>query len=152
VWSAGVDRNNRGHIRFLAVDPSALAPSTALTPAPDKIGKTETLATEKAEDEAELASVEGEKTKASAELAQATTEKATAPEAEKIDPLLARLEADLAAAEAKSRAVESLAYWALGSLIALLMVAVSFLLAWRKKASALGRRDYESEPKPLAVN
>ena len=27
IWSASVDRNNRGHIRFLTVDPSALSPA-----------------------------------------------------------------------------------------------------------------------------
>ena len=48
IWSASVDRNNRGHIRFLTVDPSAVSPAapvspaTAAQPAPAEIAKTET--------------------------------------------------------------------------------------------------------------
>jgi hypothetical protein len=66
--------------------------------------------------------------------------------------LLARLEAELAAAEGKSRAMESLAYWAIGSLIALLIIAVFLLLAWRKKANAAKPQDSQSEPKALSVS
>src|SRR6185369_17447913 len=48
IWSASADRNNRGHIRFLTADPSAVspaapvAPATAAQPAPAEIAKTKT--------------------------------------------------------------------------------------------------------------
>jgi hypothetical protein len=146
LWSASVDRNNRGHVRVLTVDASALTPAAAPEPPPGEIGKIETPAAEKEKAEADFASVE-EKTQASAELAKAEIEEPAAPEKVQVDALLAQLEADLAAAQAKSRTLENLAYWAIGGLVALLIIGASFLLQWRKKASATKHQTHEFETK-----
>jgi hypothetical protein len=70
IWSASVDRNNRGHIRFLTADPSAVSraapvaaspaapvpPATEAQPAPAEIAQTKTV--EKPSIDAEPAPVE----------------------------------------------------------------------------------------------
>ena len=144
IWSASVDRNNRGHIRFLTVDPSAISPgapvssATAAQPAPAEIAKTETA--EKPNVETEPAPVEPEPPvepeKTSVDAAVTKTE---------IAPSLARLEGDLATAEAKIRVLETLAYCAVAGLIVFLVIAASLLLAWRKRASATRAPVSESE-------
>jgi hypothetical protein len=152
LWSASVDRNNRGHVRFLTADASALTPA-ATEPPSGEIAKTEitpeTPTTENVKSEAESASVEeGEKAPANAELAKAQSEEAALPEKVKADLLLARLEADLAASQARSRAMANLASWAIGSLIALLIIAASILLVWRKKTNATKHQIHELKTKP----
>jgi hypothetical protein len=148
IWSASVDRNNRGHIRFLTVDPSALSPAapaspaTAAQPAPTEIAKAETA--EKPNVDAEPTPVEPqapvEPEKTSVDAAVSKTE---------IVPSLARLERDLATAEAKIRVLETLAYCAVAGLIVFLVIAASLLLAWRKRASAATRAQVsESETQP----
>ena len=163
IWSASVDRNNRGHIRFLTVDPSAVSPAapvspaTAAQPAPAEIAKTETA--EKPNVDAAPAPVEPdppvpdppvepEKTSVDAAVSKSEVENMAAPEADKIAPSLARLEKDLATAEAKIRVLETLAYCAVAGLIVFLMIAASLLLAWRKRASATRAQVSESETEP----
>jgi hypothetical protein len=216
LWAASIDRNNRGHIRFLTVDASALTPAAA-EPAPGESASTDSAKTESAKTEsaktevaktesasadsakteiaktesgksesgkteiantesirtessrtesaapatpagkavrsaAELASVEeGDRTSAGAEPANAGIEEAAAAENVNVDPVLARLEADLAAAQARSRAMTSLASWAIGGLIGLLMIFACFLLAWRKKTSAAKRQIQELQIKELHI-
>ena len=144
IWSASVDRNNRGHIRFLTVDPSAISPgapvssATAAQPAAAEIARTETA--EKPNVDAEPAPVEpeppAEPEKTSVDAAVSETE---------IVPSLARLERDLAKAQAKIRVLEALAYCAVAGLIVFLVIAASLLLAWRKRARATRAQVYESE-------
>jgi hypothetical protein len=163
IWSASVDRNNRGHIRVLTVDPSALPPAapasaataaepTAAEPPSGEVAKIETAAAEKPNADVEPPSVEPEATSVDAGIAKTGVEGAAATEGDKIAPSLARLEADLAAAEAKSRVMEKLAYWAVGGLIILLMIAASLLLVWRKRANATKAQvKSETQPAGLAV-
>jgi Double zinc ribbon len=138
LWSASVDRNYRGHIRALAVDPAALSVAAAsAAPASEPslgeiLPKNETAATEKASADTEPVFVEAEKTSVEPGVAKAEVEEAAVPEQDKIAPLLARLEA----AEAKSRLMERLTYWTFGGLIVILMIAASLILRMRKKASA----------------
>jgi Double zinc ribbon len=139
IWSASVDRNNRGHIRFLTVDPSAVSPAapvspaTAAQPAPAETAKTETA----------------EKLKVDAEPATVEPEPPVEPEKTSVDAAVTRLERDLATAEAKIRVLETLAYCAVAGLIVLLMITASLLLAWRKRASAATRAQVsESETQP----
>jgi hypothetical protein len=138
LWSASVDRNYRGHIRALAVDPAALSVAAAsAAPAAEPslseiVPKNETAATEKAGADTEPVLLETEKTSVEPGVAKAEVEEAAVPEQDKIAPLLARLEA----AEAKSRLMERLTYWILGGLIVVLMIAASLILRMRKKASA----------------
>ena len=161
IWSASVDRNNRGHIRVLTVDPSALPPAapasaataaepTAAEPPSGEVAKIETAAAEKPKADVEPPSVEPEATSVDAGIAKTEVEDAAATEGDKIAPSLARLEADLAAAEAKSRVMEKLAYWAVGGLIILLMIAASLLLVWRKRANAR-KAQVKSETQPAGV-
>jgi hypothetical protein len=163
IWSASVDRNNRGHIRVLTVDPSALSPAapasaataaepTAAEPPSGEVAKIETAAAEKPNADVEPPSVEPESTSVDAGIAKTGVEEAAATEGDKIAPSLARLEADLAAAEAKSRMMEKLAYWAVGGLIILLMIVAALLLVWRKRANATKAQvKSETQPAGLAV-
>jgi hypothetical protein len=152
IWSASVDRNNRGHIRFLTVDPSALSPAapaspaTAAQPGPSEIAQAETA--EKTNVDAEPAPVVPEKTSVDAGVTKTDVGDPAALQGDKIALLLARLERDLAAAEAKSRALETLAYWAIGGLIVFLMMAASLLLVWRKSARATKTQIFKSEAQP----
>ena len=158
IWSAGVDRNSRGHIRFLTVDPSAVSPAapvsptTAAQPMPAEIAKTETA--EKLNVDAEPAPVEPdppvepEKTSVDAAVTKSEVENVAPQEPDKTAPSLARLEKDLGTAEAKIRVLETLAYCALAGLIVFLMIAASLLLAWRKRASAARTRVSETETEP----
>jgi Double zinc ribbon len=139
IWSASVDRNNRGHIRFLTVDPSAVSPpapvspATAAQPAPAETAKTETA----------------EKPNVDAEPTPVAPEPPVEPEKTSVDAAVTQLERDLATAEAKIRVLETLAYCAVAGLIVLLMIAASLLLAWRKRASAATRAQVsESETQP----
>ncbi|MFZ1095390.1 MAG: zinc ribbon domain-containing protein [Xanthobacteraceae bacterium] len=144
LWSAGVDRSYRGHIRVLAVDPAALsvataaATATAASPAPaaeppggEILPENETAVLEKASADSEPVVVEA-KTSIETGVSQTEVEETVVPEPDKIAPLLARLEA----AEAKSRLMERLTYWILGGLIIVMITAASLLLRMRKKASA----------------
>ena len=163
IWSASVDRNNRGHIRVLTVDPSALSPAatasaattaepTAAEPPSGEVAKIETAAAEKPNADVEPPSVEPEATSVDAGIAKTEVKEAAAPEGDQNVPSLARLEADLAAAEAKSRVMEKLAYWAVGGLIILLMIVASLLLLRRKRANATKARvKSETQPAGLAV-
>jgi hypothetical protein len=134
LWSASVDRNNRGHVRVLAVDPSALPTATAAERSPGEIAKIETAATENPIADAAPAAAEPERTSDAAgapptELKQV----AAAPEGGQTEPPLARLETDVGAAQAKLRQMETLAYWAVGGAIVLLL---ALLLVRRKRANA----------------
>jgi hypothetical protein len=144
LWSAGVDRSYRGHIRVLAVDPAALSvataasTATAASPAPaaeppggEILPENETAVLEKASADSEPVVVEA-KTGIETGVSQTEVEETVVPEPDKIAPLLARLEA----AEAKSRLMERLTYWILGGLIIVMITAASLLLRMRKKASA----------------
>jgi Double zinc ribbon len=156
IWSASVDRNNRGHIRFLTVDPSAVSPAapvssaTAAQPAPAEIAKTETAEKPNAEPAPVEPDppVEPDQTSVDAAVTKSEVENIAAPEADKVGSSLVRLEKDLATAETKIRVLETLAYCAVGGLIVFLMIAASLLLAWRKRASATRAQVSESEAEP----
>ncbi len=149
LWSASVDRNNRGHVRVLAVDPAAVSPPTAAERPVGELTKTETGAAEKlSADAAEPAPVEPEKTSVEAGATTPEVKEVAAAEADQLEPSLARLEADLAAAQAKRRQMERLAYWALGGAIALLL---ALLLVWRRKASATRLRVSASPTEPAST-
>jgi RNA polymerase subunit RPABC4/transcription elongation factor Spt4 len=156
IWSASVGRNNVGHIRVLAVDPSALSPAAtaspapAAEPAPGEVSKIETAAAEKPNAAVEPPPVEPENAGLDAGGARTEVQEAAAQQADKIAPLLARPEADLAAAEAKSRLMEKLAYWVVGGLIVLLMIVASLLLVWRKRANAT-KAHVKSETQPARL-
>jgi hypothetical protein len=161
IWSASVDRNNRGHIRVLTVDPSALSPAATASPATTaeptaaeppsvEVAKIETAAAEKPNADVEPPAVEPEATSVDAGIAKTEVKEAAAPEGDQNVPSLARLAADLAAAEAKSRVMEKLAYWAVGGLIILLMIVASLLLLRRKRANATKAR-VESETQPAGL-
>ena len=159
IWSASVGRNNVGHIRVLAVDPSALSPAATASPAPvaepvpGEVSKIETAAAEKPNAAVEPPPVEPENAGLDAGGATTEVQEAAAPEADKIAPLLARPEADFAPAEAKSRLMEKLAYWAIGGLIVLLMIVASLLLGWRKRANATNAHvKYQTQPARLPVH
>ena len=158
IWSASVDRNNRGHIRFLTADPSAVspaapvAPATAAQPAPAEIAKTKTAETPSVDTEPAPVQpdplVEREKISVEAAVTKSEVETIAAPEVDKIAPSLARLESDLATAEAKIRVLETLVYRAVAGVIIFLIVAAFLLLAWRKRASATRAQVSESETEP----
>jgi hypothetical protein len=159
IWSASVGRNNVGHIRVLTVDPSALSPAAtsspapAAGPAPGEVAKIETAAAEKPNAAVEPPPVEPENAGLDAGGATTEVQEAAAPEeADKIAPLPARVETDLGAAEANSRAMQKLAYGAVGGLIVLLMIAASLLLVWRKRAqpARLAVRAQASQAQPTA--
>jgi hypothetical protein len=137
LWSASVDRNDRGHLRLLAIDASELTPAAATKPPAVESREIEKVATD-AHPEAQETTI----------INEADIEKSIPPEGAKVGVLLARLESDLAASEANNRAMETLAYRAVAGLIALLIVA-SFLLLRRKKANAAKQPVYKSEIKPL---
>ncbi|MGA8761901.1 MAG: zinc ribbon domain-containing protein [Candidatus Sulfotelmatobacter sp.] len=150
LWSASVDRNYRGHIRALAVDPAALsvADASAAPAAVPSLGeilpKNETEATEKASADITPVLLEAEKTSVEPGPAKAEVEEPAVAEQDKIAPLLARLEA----AEAKSRLMERLTYWTLGGLIVILVIAASLILRLRKKASATKVQIFASDTRP----
>jgi hypothetical protein len=147
----------------LTVDPSALSPAapasaataaepTAAEPPSGEVAKIETAAAEKPNADVEPPSVGPESTSVDAGIAKTGVEETAATEGDKIAPSLARLEADLAAPEAKSHMMEKLAYWAVGGLIILLMIAASLLLVWRKRANATKAQvKSETQPAGLAV-
>jgi hypothetical protein len=152
LWSASVDRNYRGHIRALAVDPAALsvAVASAAPAAEPSLGeilpKNETEATEKASADITPVLLEAEKTSVEPGPAKAEVEEPAVAEQDKIAPLLARLEA----AEAKSRLMERLTYWILGGLIVVLMIAASLLLVWRKREDAT-RAQVQAQTQPASL-
>jgi hypothetical protein len=163
IWSASVDRNNRGHIRFLTADPSAVSPAapvavspaapvppaTAAQPAPAEIAQTKTAETPSVDIEPAPVQpdppVEREKTSVDAAVTKSEVETIVAPEADKTVPSLARLESDLATAEAKIRMLETLVYRAVAGGVIFLIVAAFLLLAWRKRASATRAQVSKSE-------
>src|SRR6202047_3366873 len=63
LWSASVDRNGRGHLRFLTVDASALNRPIATQPQQSETAETEKIALEKVTVDSQLAPVEPEKAK-----------------------------------------------------------------------------------------
>jgi hypothetical protein len=139
LWSASTDRNNRGHIRVLAVDPAALSAATgapvataAETPVGEIPAQNQTAATDMASADAEAAVVEPEKTRIEPGIAKTEVEEATLPEPDKVAPLLARLEA----VEAESHLMQRLTRWALGGLTLVLIIATSLLLRMRKRLRA----------------
>jgi hypothetical protein len=139
VLSASIDRYGRGHVRFIAADPSALAPVPATASLPAETAGTEKvaadkLAAEKTNVDTELASGEPEK-KAEVEVASAEPAGLTLPAETHADASVARLEASLAAAQAHSHAMETLAYRAIAALI-LVLLAVSSFLIWRARAAS----------------
>jgi hypothetical protein len=143
LWSASVDRNSRGHIRVLAVDPAALPGATAAAtaalaapeaelPVGESLPKNETAATEKANSDTEPVLIEAKKTSTETEIAKTEIAEAAVPEPDKVAPLLARLEA----VEVESRLMQRLTRWALGGLTLLLIIATSLLLRMRKRLRA----------------
>jgi hypothetical protein len=143
----------------LTVDPSALSPAAtsspapAAGPAPGEVAKIETAAAEKPNAAVEPPPVEPENAGLDAGGATTEVQEAAAPEeADKIAPLPARVETDVGAAEANSRAMQKLAYGAVGGLIVLLMIAASLLLVWRKRAqpARLAVRAQASQAQPTA--
>jgi len=149
VWSASIDRNNRGHIRILAADPAALSHTTAVSPLPaeelslgESSPKTEAGADQKANADAGTVPVETEKTVVKAEVTTIKVEEPAVSEVAKIPPLLTRLEA------AESRLMEGVAYWAMVGLIIVLMIAPFLLLFARKKARAPNLQISTSEKQP----
>jgi hypothetical protein len=158
IWSASVGRNNVGHIRVLTVDPSALSPAAtsspapAAGPAPDEVAKIETAAAEEPNAVVEPPPVEPEHAGVDAGVAKTEVQEAVAPEADKIAPLPAQLETDLAATEANSRAMQKLAYGAVGGLIVILTIAASLLLVWRKRVGATKAQvQAQTQPASLAM-
>jgi hypothetical protein len=157
IWSASVDRNNRGHIRFLTADPSAVSPAAPVPPAtaqpaPAEIAKTRTAETPSVDTEPAPVQpdppVEREKTSVDAAVTKSEVENIVAPEADKTAPSLARLESDLATAEARIRVLETLVYRVVAGAIIFLIVAALLLIAWRKRASATRAQASESETEP----
>jgi hypothetical protein len=145
LLSASVDRNSRGHMRFLTADPSALSPVTTRSSLPaetegaDKVAtEADKVAAEEASVVAEAATGEPEKM-AQGELVSAEPRDITPPSAAHIDALIVRLEAGLVAAQARSQAMESLAYRAIAALIIVLLAVPAFLI-WRSRAATSKRR------------
>jgi hypothetical protein len=158
IWSASVGRNNVGHIRVLTVDPSALSPAATSSPAqaagsaPGEVAKIETAAAEEPNAVVEPPPVEPEHAGVDAGVAKTEVQEAVAPEADKIAPLPAQLETDLAATEANSRALQKLAYGAVGGLIVLLTIAASLLLVRRKRADTTKAQvQAQTQPASLAM-
>lgn len=139
LWSASTDRNNRGHIRVLAVDPAALSVATgapvataAETPVGEIHAQNQTVATDMASADAEAVVVEPEKTRIEPGIAKTEVEEATLPELDKVAPLMTRLEA----VEAESRLMQRLTRWAVGGLTLVMIIATSLLLRMRKRLRA----------------
>jgi hypothetical protein len=157
IWSASVGRNNVGHIRVLTVDPSALSPAATSSPAPaagppGEVEKIETAAVEKPNAVVEPTPVEPEHAGIDAGVAKTEVREAVAPEADKIAPLPAQLETNLTATEANRRAMQKLAYGAVGGLIVLLTIAASLLLVWRKRVDATKAQvQAQTQPASLAM-
>src|ERR1700730_17886061 len=157
IWSASVGRNNVGHIRVLTVDPSALSPAATSSPAPaagppGEVEKIETAAVEKPNAVVEPTPVEPEHAGIDAGVAKTEVREAVAPEADKIAPLPAQLETNLTATEASRRAMQKLAYGAVGGLIVLLTIAASLLLVWRKRVDATKAQvQAQTQPASLAM-
>ena len=160
LWSASVDRNNRGHIRILAVDAAALSAATAASvarPAEAPLGeilpKNETAATEKGSADTEPVLMEAEKTSIEAavpnieaEIPEAESAEAAVPEPDKIAPLLARLEG----AEARSCLIERMTYWTLGGLVLVVIFSVYLLCIMRERSRAPNAQIPASEKQPTA--
>ena len=145
LWSASVDRNGRGHLRFLALDASELTPATTTKRTAVETWDTEKVAPEDTRTNTEPARLQAQE----ARVDQVEIKEATAQEEAKVDPLVARLKSDLATAEVKSSAMETLAYRAIASLVVVLIIVISLLLLRRKKANAAKRQIYKSEIKRL---
>ncbi len=162
IWSASVDRNNRGHIRFLTADPSAVSPAPPQplcprqqqrSPRQPKFRRPRPPRRPAWIPNRRPCSLirpwsQREKTSVDAAVTKSEVENIVAPEADKIAPSLARLESDLATAEAKIRVLETLVYRAVAGAIIFLIVAALLLLAWRKRASATRAQVSESETEP----
>ena len=157
IWSASVGRNNVGHIRVLTVDPSALSPAATSSAAPaagppGEVEKIESAAVEKPNAVVEPTPVEPEHAGVDAGVAKTEVQEAVAPEADKIAPLPAQLETNLTATEANRRAMQKLAYGAVGGLIVLLTIAASLLLVWRKRVDATKAQvQAQTQPASLAM-
>jgi Double zinc ribbon len=172
LWSASVDRNQRGHFRFLAIDASAFNPPSQ--PQQSEIIATENKTIEKVKPNAQIAPVESEQaenevekptaskaiTVASAELEKVITPETAnvvadqvgkiAAEGANLDTLIARLEADLASAEARSRQMETLLYRVIAGLIIAVLIFATLLLLSRRRARAKSGVVDTSEIKPAS--
>src|SRR6266550_366638 len=148
-----MDRNGRGHLRFLTVDASALNRPIATQSQQSETAETEKIALEKVTVDSQLAPVEPEKGKS--EISRPTASDRLNPAAGRANTgageleqiradtgansdTFARLEGDLARAEARSQAMETLAYRAVVGLISLMVILAALLLVWRRKARAKG--------------
>jgi len=173
LWSASVDRNQRGHLRFLVIDASAFNPP--LRPQQSEIVATEDKTIEKVKLNAQIAPAGSEQaeneiekpttkpiTVASAEIEKVITPQTAnvvadqvgtiADEGANFDTLIARLEADLASAEARSRRTETLVYRVIAGLtVAVLILATLLLLSRRKARTKSGAVD-TSEIKPASLS
>ena len=163
LWSASVDRNGRGHLRFLTVDASALNRPIATQPQQSETAETEKIALEKVTVDTQLAPVGPEKAKSeisrptasdrlNAAAGRANTgagelEQIRADNGANSDTFVARLEADLARAEARSQAMETLAYRAVVGFISLVVILAALLLVRRRKARAKSGQVQTSEIK-----
>jgi hypothetical protein len=161
LWSASVDRNGRGHLRFLTVDASALNRPVATQPQQSETAETEKIALENVTVDSQLTPVEPEKAKN--EIATPTASDRLNPAAERPNTsageleqigadkgansaaFVARLEADLARAEARSQVMETLAYRAVVGLISLVIILAALLLVRRRKAHAKSGQVHTSE-------
>ena len=163
LWSASVDRNGRGHLRFLTVDASALNRPIATQPQQSETAETEKIALEKVTVDSQLAPVGPEKAKSESSRPTASDrlnpaagrantgagelEQIRADNGANSDTFVARLEADLARAEARSQAMETLAYRAVVGFISLVVILAALLLVRRRKARAKSGQVQTSEIK-----
>jgi hypothetical protein len=128
LWSASIDRNAGGHLRFLTVDASAVIPTRTTQP-PSGEGKE----TESATPDAELARVETEKVRV--ELPKDEIENVAVLES-------ANTDADAVENVATARGATFV-------LIAFLIIVAVSLLLWRAKARARRRKVYSSKIQSL---
>jgi Double zinc ribbon len=129
LWSASIDRNGGGHLRFLTVDASALTPTRATQPPSGEAKEPEKIATQSATANAELAHVETER--ARIELPKDEIEKVTVAET-------ANTDADAVENVATARGATFI-------LISFLIITALLLLVWRAKARARRRQVYNSK-------
>ena len=133
LWSASIDRNGGGHLRFLTVDASALSPTTATQEASAEAKESEKIATENATENVELSRVGTESEKV--ELPKDQVEKLELPKRQIEEVAVPEpINADADAVENGTGARR-----ATFGLIAFLFFAV-LLLVWRTKARATRRK------------
>ena len=157
LWSASVDRNGRGHIRFLTIDSTALLTQ----PLQGEIAENKQIAPEERRTDAPASPMEAEEVKAgTAEVIVASAESAKVDEAifqqtakartsvidvvaadqGSFDAFLARLKSGLARAEFGTQDMESLENLATVGLISLAVLFVPALLIvwkWRPRRQSI---------------